>query len=105
MKFGSDLRIYSAKRFRSSGVRVGMVASIRCSVAVISSPVVAQSCSWNAGGEVVLTNMVLLVGGSQGAGASGIQRRAGQCFGHGSRVTKLRIYREGWVSDFALCFE
>src|SRR5713226_4917537 len=27
MKFGSDLRMYSAKRFRSSGVRVGMVAS------------------------------------------------------------------------------
>jgi twitching motility protein PilT len=27
MKFGSDLRMYSAKRFRSSEVRVGMVAS------------------------------------------------------------------------------
>src|SRR5207302_365465 len=37
MKLGSDLCMYSAKRLRSSGVKVGMVEVIRRSVAAISS--------------------------------------------------------------------
>src|SRR6266853_6475905 len=52
--------------------------SLQAHTAFSGNSVVAQSCSWNAGGELTLTNMLLLHGGSQVAGASGIQRRAGR---------------------------